>query len=239
LLLKRENSVIEMLTKYKQDGYILYKNNGLIELIAELKLRFENFYIKQFGNDIETNRNIIKRFGDDIECQKIFINTTIVEIVQSLGINIPVFCGPTFTHYTANNLTGNSYGLPLHQDWPSMGSSMNSLIIWVNLQHSGVRTHSISVAPGMHKGLLPGVQCENGYILNSQEQYDLEVLEIQAGELLIMNSFLPHKTYVSNVSSEWKLSMSRRVDDFDDEQWANRGYKNAYANSVNRNLYLK
>ncbi len=230
---------MNILAEFQDNGFVVYRNDLMIKLVTDLRRRFERIYMSCFGSEVEANRNVIKRFGDDIRVQSLFVNQVLIDVMKNLQIVHPVFCGPVVTHYTCNDFTGRSYGLPLHQDWPSMGSSNNSAIVWCNLQNSGAQSHSVAVAPGKHKNkLLPGVQGEKGYVLKYPEKYDLKILEVQAGELLIMSPFLPHKTYVNDNFDGWKLSLSRRVDDFSDPSWAARGYCNAYANTINRDIYL-
>jgi hypothetical protein len=225
--------------EYQERGFIIHKDEVFKDLVNEVRIRFQSIYQSRFGSVAQINRNIIKRFGDDFAVQSLFSNYIMVNLVGKLGIDLPVFCGPVVTHYTSTNSTGQSFGLPLHQDWPSMGSSINSLIIWFNLQYSGSMSHSVAVAPGMHtKMLLPGTQGDRGYVLKDPEKYNLEVLELNAGEVLIMSSFLPHMTYVNKNYEGWKLSLSRRVDDFGDHRWVKREYRNAYNNTVDRDVYL-
>ncbi len=155
-----------------------------------------------------------------------------------VGCRSPVFCGPVVSHYTHTDLTGNSYGLPWHQDYPSMASSSNSVIVWISVNDCSLQTHSIEVAPGQHtKGVLPGVQRDNGYILNDQVFANSQVLKIFVGDVLLFSPYLPHRTFMNPVSSEYKLSFSRRFDDLDCPFWPARRFANAYNICVDRNLY--
>ena len=94
---------------------------------------------------------------------------------------------------------------------------------------------------GHHKnGLLPGKQNEHGYEIEMSDEFlqSQETLSIKAGQVLLMSSFLPHKTYVNLKSKVSKISLSRRIDDFASEEWSKRKYVNAYQNKVDRNLFL-
>ena len=123
-----------------------------------------------------------------------------------------------------------------------MGSSKQSVICWLNLVDANSGTHGVEILPGMHQaGLLPGKQTQSAYVLDEDVTRDVDSLvpRIFAGDLLLMSSFLPHRTHVNPSFSDWKLSISQRFDDLSDSEWAKRGYRNAYGIHVNRRLYLE
>ena len=207
--------------------------------MADLKSRFEFNFQRRFSDEPEANRNLIKRFTDSIELASLFAAPELVDLVRGLGVNAPVYCGPIVSHYTHSDLTGNSYGLPWHQDYPSMASSSRALIAWVSVNDCSAETHSIEVAPGRHmEGLLAGQQNAAGYILAHQEFANSRVLDIRAGDVLILSPYLPHRTFVNTASSGYKLSFSRRFDDLECPTWPARKFANAYGINVNRELYL-
>lgn len=223
------------------DGFIIIESENIKKRIIELKNEFKKFK-GLFGNDKLKNRNILKRFSDSFCVSRIFSSNYIHLILNKhLNIKHPVFCGPIFSHYTSYDKTGDGYALPYHQDWPSMASSKNSLIMWFSLNDCSKDSHSIAILRGKHnEGLLPGKQDKNGYEINITD--DLleteEVLTIKAGQILFMSSLLPHKTFINKNSKISKISLSRRIDDFNCKEWGKRNYINAYHNKVDRNLFL-
>lgn len=228
-----------MKNEFDAKGYVVLKNLELKAHVEKLKTKFEFEYMRLFENEISSNRNVIKRFADDFDVVKFFLAPKIIQLVSELGISMPVYCGPLVTHYTSNDETGGSFGLPYHQDYPSMGSSLRSVILWTNLNDSTTETHGLIVVPGSHKnGLLPGDQMETGYVIAEQKFQTESILELQTGDLVAMSPFLVHKTFVNPKYKGWKLSLSRRVDDLACKDWKRRGYENAYKTSVNRSLYL-
>jgi hypothetical protein len=223
---------------FQREGYVVAHSAALRERVADLKSLFETHFQRLFGNDPSTNRNLIKRFAESIELAELFTLPELIDLVRSLGVNSPVYCGPIVSHYTHSDLTGNSYGLPWHQDYPSMASSSRALIVWFSVNDCGPATHSIEVAGGGGKGLLPGEQQDNGYILTAQEFAQSQVLDILAGDILLFSPYLPHRTFVNPASSAYKLSFSRRFDDLSCPTWPARRFQNAYGVSVDRTLYL-
>ena len=226
--------------QFKREGYVVAHSEALRDQIKELKCTFEAKFQSRFGTDPATNRNLIKRFADSIELATLFSSTELLDLVRALGILSPVYCGPVVSHYTHSDLTGNSYGLPWHQDFPSMASSSNAAIAWVSVNDCSAQTHSIEVAPRHHaQGLLPGEQRETGYILTDQVRKESLVLNIQAGDLLLFSPFLPHRTFVNLASTCYKLSFSRRFDDLECPNWSASKFANAYCVNVDRTLYTQ
>lgn len=223
---------------YASDGYCVVTEPTLAAKIQCLRETFENRFLSLFNEDATHNRNLIKRFGDTLEVARFMSSPQLEQIARDIGIHEPVFCGPVVTHYTSHDLTGQSYGLPFHQDWPSMASSDNGLIIWFNLTDSGPSTHGIEVAPGFHRnGILDGENHPNGYILKQQSFPGSVVPAVSLGGIVFMSAFLPHRTYVNPAFKGWKLSLSRRFDDLRCPQWHLRRFANAYGTVVNRELF--
>lgn len=223
-------------------GYVVINSVKLIQQVQEIKSLFhKEFESRMSQASPENNRELIKRFVDHPFVSGLFCSNNFIKILnEEIGFNIPVKCGPTVSHYTSLDETGNGYGLPYHQDYPSMSSSKLSVICWLNLVDSSAESHGIELIPKLHKdGLLSGSQTDRGYIL-SDEVFDRRqsiVPQIKAGELLVMTSFTPHRTFVNSNFIGWKLSISQRFDDLSDSDWASRGYKNAYDIIVNREMY--
>jgi hypothetical protein len=236
-----ESSIKIINGNYFRDGFTIIESKEIKENVDIIINEFNKFN-SLFRNDKFKNRNILKRFSDCFAVNEFFSSKFLFKIVnQYCSIKVPVFCGPIFSHYTSHDQTGEGYGLPYHQDWPSMASSKNSIIIWFSLKDCDENSHSISVLRGHHKnGLLPGKQNEHGYEIEMSDDFlkFQETLSIKAGQVLLMSSFLPHKTYVNLKSKASKISLSRRIDDFASEEWSKRKYVNAYQNKVDRNLFL-
>lgn len=225
-------------TAFVRDGYCVAEDQCLSREIRSLRGTFENRYRLRFNDDAPHNRNLIKRFGDSLDVARVLSSKRLEEIALDIGVQEPVFCGPVVTHYTSHDLTGQSYGLPFHQDWPSMGSSDNAVIIWFNLTDSGPTTHGIEVAPGFHRhGILEGENRPNGYVLKQQSFPGSVVPTVAVGSIVFMSALLPHRTYVNSTFTGWKLSLSRRFDDLQCPRWTFRQYGNAYSTIVNRELF--
>lgn len=114
-------------------GYTVIHQSELIQKVSDAKALFLTEFIPKMSREFpQTNRELIKRFSDHPMVGSLFLTNPFLSILQEF-LNVPVKCGPTVSHYTSNDTTGNGYGLPFHQDYPSMGSSESSVIGWLNL----------------------------------------------------------------------------------------------------------
>jgi hypothetical protein len=231
---------MKIMNDFEKNGFAIFSFE-LTKNIIFLQEIFENNYLTKFTESASTNRRVIKLFAEDPSVKSFFINNNLLQHIKGLGVNYPVCCGPIVTHFTSLDSTGNGFGLNYHQDYPSMGSSINSVIVWTSLFDTTKDTHSISIVPGSHKlGVLPGVQSDNGYLVNKEYTKQAIILEIKAGNVLVMSPFLVHATYINpNCKEKYKLSLSTRFDDLNDPSWKIRTFVNAYSTLVDREIYLK
>lgn len=235
-------SLEDLRKEFNINGWTILNEDFQKEVITKLKKLFLNKFKLNFSDEPSYNRELIKRFANHPLCISFFCDSNLINKLEFItNTKTAVNCGPLVSHYTSNDITGNSYGLPFHQDFPSMAGSINSFIVWVNLVDSNIETHGIEIISGEHKnGILPGIQTERGYILNDFINNKSKIIpEINAGSILIMSSFTPHRTFVNEKYIGWKLSLSQRFDDLEEESWKSRMLKNAYDTTVDRELYLK
>lgn len=224
---------------FAQSGYVVLSCASLQARMRTLREKFEQRFLPRFGDDAVRNRNIIKLLAEDIEVKRFFSSDSLVDLLQAqLDIAEPVQTGPIVTHYTAGDLTGNNYGLPYHQDWPSMGTSSKGVIAWTSLTDIGPTGPGLRIVPGSQaRGLWPGTQMEHGYVLEQQEIEGALDVEVETGQVLLMSPFLVHKTRTSK-GAGWKLSLSCRFDDLACDTWSSRNFVSAYKTVVDRSVYL-
>ena len=146
--------------EFYKNGFIIIKNKTIRNYCKNAKKIFDKDFSKKFIDNPAVNRELIKRFADHLFISSIFSSKVLINIIKkNIDFKIPVKCGPLVTHYTSHNKTGNSYGLPYHQDYPSMASSKVSIILWLNLVDSNENTHGLEILKGFHlSGLLKGKQ---------------------------------------------------------------------------------
>jgi hypothetical protein len=223
---------------WRKKGYLLFDDAQVRERMAQLREAFCANFRRRFGEDIRRNRNLIKLFAEDIHVKAFFLQPGIIEALRTIGVELPVHTGPVVTHYTANDATSQSHGLPYHQDWPSMGTSSRGVIVWSSLQDVDGDSHGLSFVPGSHlNGVLPGEQTDRGYLVREDSLGEPVDLVARAGQILLMSPYLVHRTRIHPSCADWKLSLSARFDDLTCESWDERNYVSAYGTSVDRDVY--
>ena len=238
--IERELMFPRLTREFHEQGFTILSDPGLQAKARKLDRIFEENFQRRFSKNIHANRNLIKAFGRSPSAISLFNQEIIFNFCKWIKLEYPIFCGPLVTHYTSRDSTGNGYGLPYHQDYASMGGSLNSLVLWSNLKNiTSSSEHSINVITGMHqKGLLPGKVTEEGYVLERQSFGEAEkTITLEAGDVLIMSAFTPHRTYFGSDNKTYKLSLSIRLDDLNSREWQNSQYRSAYSTSVDRSLY--
>ena len=115
--------------QFDEKGFIVISDDAIQGRVQEIKQIFLEEFEKKMAEDLpKRNRELMKRFVDHPTVASIFSSEYFANLLKTLfEFGTPVKCGPTISHYTSNNKTGDGYGLPYHQDYPSMASSKVSL----------------------------------------------------------------------------------------------------------------
>lgn len=224
------------LSQLHKKGFVVINtgdcSGGLLNL-------FEKRYLSKFTENADRNRNLIKIFANEIAVREAFLAPEIVRFLKSLMIH-PVITGPVVSHWTSLDKTGQGFGLPYHQDWPSMATSAKSVICWMPLTDVSEETHGLAVIPGSHiGGALKGEQTAEGYFIHTDGTEPEHLVRVRGGQAVFMSAWLAHKTYVNQQCSphDFKLSLSLRFDDLEEDSWDRRDFVSAYGTTVDRELW--
>ena len=227
--------------KFQDEGYVILRTDELTEQLKELRV----LYNKEFApliddNKPESSRRVISLFAKHPLVMNYIMSVGIY--LPKLHVKTPLLSGPAVTHYTSFNAVGNGFGLSYHQDWPSMASSLNSVVVWTSLTPTGIDTHGLELLPKSHnRGLLEGEVTEAGYIINPEilNSYKSIIPNMKNGGTIIFSSWLIHRTYLNVNYRGYKLAFSQRFDDFTNTHWKKNGFATAYKNEVDRDLFRK
>ena len=190
--------------------------DGLLRLskVFEDKQKWDNF-----------RKIYVGIFQRNMDIYNISSHPSIMNFLKSIGINKPYLSSDPLLMLNGGNfcnVLGSYTDSPLHQDWASMQSSANSVVLWVPLvdvdKHS---TGSIKVWPGTQdKGLF---QVKNGkwfaeITKNKNELTKQKPLEVVAnsGDCILFSSLLVHQSITSKSGKKIpRLTLQLRYGDLD------------------------
>jgi hypothetical protein len=233
----------EQLEKY---GYIVLKNFFIkeqIEIIIGLSKQIFNLQFIHFGYKGEFKENIIRLFNEQEEVFKncgrliqtglfplydIALDNNLTFTLKELGLQFPNMCTRPVLFFNHPKLAKSEeyYKTPMHQDWPSMQASQNSLVVWVPLVDVNKENGSIIIYPGSHKkGILP-YKTTGGF---AEVEYEGESIqpEMKVGDIAIFSTKLVHKSGdILDDSIRWSCHF--RYTDCLEEDFISRGFPNPY-----------
>lgn len=242
-----ENQELESLqNQLNKDGYIILKNFFSKESIIFLRNLAQEIFKIQFdhmGYDNDFENNMIRLFNEHEEifknCGKL-IQTGLIPLYQiassnelinqitELGLQYPNMCTRPVLFFNHPKLAKEEvyYKTPKHQDWPSMESSLNSLVVWVPLVDVNEKNGSIIIYPGSHKhGVIPFNN--NGGFAEVEYKGESIQPEMEIGDVAIFSTFLVHKSGdILDNSIRWSCHF--RYTDMLEQNFIERGYPNPY-----------
>ena len=230
----------------KKEGYVILKGFFGAEYIEDLRKKAESIFkiqFERFGFKGDFKENMIRLFTEQeetfINCGKI-IQTGLLELyklplderlinkIKELGLDFPNLCTRPVLFFNHPKLAKEEiyYKTPPHQDWSSMLSSMDSLVVWVPLVDVGKNNGSIIIWPKSHlEGPLPFVA--NGGFASVQTEGDGLQTELEIGDIVIFSTLLVHSSgEILDDSIRW--SCHYRYTNMLDEDYINRGFPNPY-----------
>ena len=242
-----EKQELDMLTEQlKQEGYIILRNFFNKEYVQTIKNRAEQVFIIQFlkfGYKGNFKQNMIRLFNEQneifINCGKIIqsgllelyklpLEEKLVSKIKELGIEFPNMCTRPVLFFNHPKLAKSEtyYKTPTHQDWGSMESSMNSLVVWVPLVDVDVNNGTLIIYPGSHKLGPLDFNVEDGFA-SVDYKGDSVRPELKVGDIAIFSTLLVHSSgEILDDSIRW--SCHYRYTDMLEKDYINRGYPNPY-----------
>ena len=202
---------------FLENGYCLFKSKEISKKIIKCKknynLNYKSFFSK---SNIAKNLNLLKRFAGDMSVYDILYDKRLLEFLNFLNLKYPVQTGPILSHYVSTNSISKSFGLPFHQDYTSMCTSLNGCIVWFNINNfKKKKIHGIEIFPYNKKKIIKGKVNNKGVLKINFLDKKKTIKIYPENEVLIMSSFLPHRTIIDYTSpkSYWRLGISTRYDD--------------------------
>jgi phytanoyl-CoA hydroxylase len=230
----------------QEQGYIILKNFFSKEYIEKLRKKAEGIFqiqFHRFGYSDSFKNNMISLFNEHndvfINCGKIIqagllelyklpLEEKLVKKIKELGVDHPNMCNRPVIFFNHPRLAKSKtyYKTPLHQDWSSMESSMNSLVVWVPLVDVDINNGTLIIYPESHKLGPLDFKVEGGFASVDYEGESIRP-KLEIGDIAIFSTLLVHSSgEILDDSIRW--SCHYRYTDMLEQDYIDRGFPNPY-----------
>ena len=193
---------------------------------------FEQWLYRLFNEDYDAFLGAAKLCQHTVSLFRLSTNHGLINILKEVGIKQPVICVKPIMYFNSRHISKieGHYKTPAHQDWRSMQGSLNSAVIWIPLVNINRNLGALEVIPKSHRrGLLPTEKDEwfrhiHPDCINND---DFLSLDVKAGDIVIFNSFLVHRSG-NNDTDSIRWSLHCRYNDASEETWIKRKFIHPY-----------
>jgi len=232
--------------KLNSDGFIILKNffeKDQVNSILEKSKSIFNIQFERFGYTGTFDENMKRLFKDEestftncgkiiqtglLELYKIPIDDRLIAKIKELGIAFPNMCTRPVLYFNHPDLARTKvyYKTPPHQDWHSMQSSLDSLIVWLPLVDVNAENGSLLLYPGTHKLGPMEFESVGGFAKVNTSSESIQP-ELEVGDIVIFSSLLVHESGdIKNNTIRWSCHF--RYTNMVDEDFIHRGFPNPY-----------
>ncbi len=230
--------------KLIKEGYaIIPASNEIINIVDRLNDELDNigkFYIPNFhrNNPEHTLRANLRGYFKVIrtspfQLYEIASSKTIRLLLNDLGIKFPVVHGCN-VRVDVKEESKHQFGW--HQDAISLLGSKSMYTYWIPLGEVSKTMGSLQIIPGSHsRGIYPvkardpdlADESKSSNLIISSEinQEDSKIIEAKPGTIIVLHPLLIHRSYYPDQSHPPRRTVLLRVDELDDVEHRNRGYK--------------
>lgn len=238
----------------KDDGIIILRNFfskedilNLLEASKEVfKIQFKHFGYKNYETDNGFKESMIRLFNEHrdvfqncgkliqsglIQLYKIAYDDKLISKLKELGLTNPLVCTRPVLFFNHPKLAEKEhyYKTPRHQDYPSMLSSSDSLVVWIPLINVDESNGAVVFYAKSHKlGKIEPSKTDTGFAeVIIDDSYQKIQPSMNVGDIAIFSTFLVHESgNIINDSIRWSCHF--RYTNLDDEDFINRGYPSPY-----------
>lgn len=192
--------------QFKKDGYTVLRDifsPGWDEDFMRKKLlEWQRMSKEEF-------RLAARMFGRGASQMSLFLAPKVREAMMQLGVRDPVFMTDPAAHVMGVDQDWGGTGA--HQDFPSLQSSLNGVVIWMPYTRVGLDNYPIEFAPGSHlRGLLPAKPGAH-YSEVETEGMGFVPIPVSVGSAILFSVFTVHRTRTPGQGM--RLAVSHRYED--------------------------
>ena len=227
-IIKNLLSDVEMITKAQYTHYFSKRKfPSLEDMLIEITRKDPKLYLKTLSA-IEMLWSI----------SSIGSAESLINLSKEMGITVPNSpVRPAFHTYhflIAKELKRNNFyeKTPLHQDWPALRSSFNTLVYWIPLTKITSRTSRVSLIPGSHKkGLVQAKEHAFGHAIDENTIGNLNGFispTLNVGDVLVFSAFTIHKTHTPKETNDLRFAVGIRHANTLAEEFIREGLPRSY-----------
>lgn len=188
--------------------------------------------------DFKSYLGALKISQNDPVILKIASNKNLQQALRQIGLKYPVVSLKPYPIILASNIfIKEGYNVrPVHQEWPVMQGSHNSVVVWFPLQSVTQESSGIDIYPESHKlGVLPYIVSKCGSQITEEQVNKLgppRKIKLERGDAVIFSAFCAHRS--SGKTDKLRVAMSIRFNDLESANFAQRGYVDNSSFVINR-----
>jgi ectoine hydroxylase-related dioxygenase (phytanoyl-CoA dioxygenase family) len=254
----------QAINNYERNGYAIFKsvfatteiNNALESLLFCFNSQLEYLELQKMPSLYDAMKKLhsedVRRFKDissnlwrNIDIYNMLHHTKIQEILKfEFGYQKISVAGGQVVHFQSKELTipGGYFGLPAHQDFPSVNGSLDGVIVWIPFLENTNNEFPLQVIPGSHKnGVYATIDSGNKpWEIRPELYLDNEFVSIncELGDVVVMSTFTVHRSGQEG-GDGLKLACSSRFDNLGDPSFVQNSLPSAYLRSVDREQFKK
>jgi hypothetical protein len=219
----RESAKDVFKIQFRHFGYSDFDNNE----------GFKNAMIRLFNEQLEVFQSTGKLIQSGlVELYKIVYDDILLDKLKELGLSNPLVCTRPALFFNHPKLAKQSqyYKTPTHQDYPSMLSSSDSVVVWIPLVDVSPENGAVIFYPQSHK--LGPLRTSLGTSGFAEVDIDIEKYKpiqpsLQIGDIAIFSTLMVHGSGdISNDDIRWSCHF--RYTNLDDEDFIERGFPSPY-----------
>ncbi len=197
-----------------------------------------------FQADLARYIKVIKSLSNLKSVYELFFSRNIKNLLEQMDIHHSMVPTGPVLHIMSSDLKipNGYYGLPPHQDYPSMCGSIDAPILWIPLVDIDKNLYPLELIPQSHKkGVLPGKISENCYEIDNSyyQESDFIKVEVEKRDAVIMSPFTIHRSGLYGKNNNVRISCSIRFDNIEEKNFIERAYPTAYKRVIDREMFQR
>lgn len=194
---------------------------------------FKNCMVRLFEEQFDTFQNCGKLIQSGlIELYNVAYHTKLIEQLKLFGLENPLVCTRPVLFFNHPKLAKKEqyYKTPMHQDYPSMLSSSDSVVVWIPLMDVSSENGAVAFYPQTHLlGPLTEGLGDSGFaeVKFDKENYERIQPSLEMGDIAVFSTLLVHESG-DIVNDEIRWSCHFRYTNLNDDDFIQRGFPSPY-----------